>query len=148
MLDWIWGLKTVAMLDAWSFEHLLSGMALGSRVRKSNLAHFQRHYPEGVIKEATQRRMDYGGVLLLGVLWEVLEHYLEEGLTGEVIGYWFQGVEFWSNRLVADPLLLLMGYWVVRRYPRLILPARAFSLIWLLVHVFVFPHSMYLHYLF
>ena len=148
MLDWVWGLKTAAMLDAWSFEHLLSGMSIGSRVREENQRHFQRHYPSLKLTRRTELRLDYMGVLLIGYLWETLEHYLEEGLTGETIAYWFQGVELWSNRFLADPLLLLAGYWVVRTYPRLILPARVFSILWLLVHVFVFPHSMYLHYLF
>jgi len=148
MLDWVWGLKTVAMLDAWSFEHLLSGMSIGSRVRADNQRHFLRHYPTLKLTRSTELRLDLVGVLLLAYLWEAVEHYLEEGLAGSAVAFWFQGVEFWPNRLIADPLLLVGGYVVARSHPRLILPARVFSLLWLLVHVFVFPHSMYLHYLF
>jgi hypothetical protein len=33
---------------------------------------------------------------------------------------------------------------IAKRYPQIIWPARALSLCWLFVHIFVFPHSMYL----
>ena len=84
------------------------------------------------------------GVLCLGFAWETLEHYLETGLAGPAVQYWFQGVEFWPNRLIADPLMLVLGYVIAKRHPRLVLPARIASLTWLLVHIFVFPHSMVL----
>jgi hypothetical protein len=84
------------------------------------------------------------GVLFVAYIWETLEHYLETGLAGERVVYWFQGVEFWPNRLISDPLMLILGYMLAKRFPVIIWPARALSLIWLLVHVFIFPHSMYL----
>ena len=37
---------------------------------------------------------------------------------------------------------------IAKGNPNLITPARIVSLIWLLVHVFIFPHSMYLHEIF
>ncbi|MEC9259119.1 MAG: hypothetical protein VX541_11515 [Candidatus Poribacteria bacterium] len=77
--------------------------------------------------------------------WEAIEHYLETGLVGDVVSDWFQGVEFWANRLVADPLMMILGYYLAQRFPRLVNPARVCSIVWFFVHVFVFPHSMYLH---
>ena len=78
-------------------------------------------------------------------MWESIEHYLEAGLAGYTVEYWFQGVEFWPNRLLADPLMLIIGYMIAKRYPGFVNPARVLSLLWLFVHLFVFPHSMYLH---
>ena len=77
--------------------------------------------------------------------WEAIEHYLETGLVGNVVSNWFQGVDFWANRLVADPLMMILGYYLAQRFPRLVNPARGCSIVWFFVHVFVFPHSMYLH---
>lgn len=33
MLELIWGLKTHAILDVWTIEHLLSGISVGSAVK-------------------------------------------------------------------------------------------------------------------
>ena len=62
--------------------------------------------------------------------------------------YWFQGVEFWANRLISDPLLTVIGYYISKKYSFFVTPARIISLLWLLVHIFLFPHSMYLHEIF
>ena len=36
MLEIIWGLKTAAMMDVWTIEHLLSGVSVGHAVKKNN----------------------------------------------------------------------------------------------------------------
>jgi hypothetical protein len=148
MLEWIWGLKTVAIFDVWTFEHILSGVSVGHVVWKDNTRHFEKHYPTLTLSRSTRIRVDFLGLLFLAYLWETLEHYLEEGIAGATVAYWFQGVEFWPNRFVSDPLMLVLGYWIAGRYPHLIVPARIVSVVWLIVHIFVFPHSMYLHELF
>lgn len=38
----IWGLKTIAMFDVWTFEHILSGLSVGSAVRDHNKKHFHK----------------------------------------------------------------------------------------------------------
>ena len=88
------------------------------------------------------------GVLFLAYGWETIEHYLEVGTAGVWLENWFQGVEFWPNRIIADPLMLVLGYMIAKKYPQLVIPARVFSIAWLLTHLFIFPHSMYLHELF
>jgi hypothetical protein len=81
-----------------------------------------------------------------------VEHYLEAGilpgLIGERITYWFQGVEHWTNRLIADNIMILLGWFIYTKQNKLFWAARIFSTLWMLVHIFVFPHSMYLHTLF
>lgn len=144
MLEIIWGLKTVAMMDVWTIEHVLSGLSVGHAVRKNNHKVFKKKL--GIEHhDITTRHFDIVGVFFLAFLWETVEHYLEVGTAGDIIKFWFQGVEFWPNRIVFDPFMLILGYLIAKKYPRLVVPARFLSIIWLAVHIFVFPHSMYLH---
>ena len=124
----LWGLKTAAMFDVWSVEHVLSGISVGS-----------------VAARFGRRTTSLLAVLLAAYAWETFEHYLETGLAGSGVQWWFQGVEHWSNRLIADPMMLVLGYFVAMRYPQGVKPARLLSFVWILVHVVAFPHSMYLH---
>ena len=126
----------------WSIEHILSGVSIGTVVKK----HHERLFERLLGKNHGYHSWHFNvtGVLCLGFAWEVLEHYLETGIAGHAVEYWFQGVEFWPNRLVADPLMLVLGYIIAKRYPWFIFPARIASLLWLCIHVFLFPHSMYL----
>lgn len=140
----LWGLKTEAAVDVWTIEHLLSGMSIGSFVAVQNQTVF-RSQLELDSKHPIIRHFDLVAVLLLAFAWEAIEHYLETGLAGARVEHWFQGVEHWSNRLISDPLMLVIGYEIMRRWNQTVLPARILSAIWLLVHIFIFPHSMWLH---
>ena len=143
MFDIIWGVKTTAMMDVWTIEHVLSGISVGAFVIGQNtaiLAHELKFESSRIM-----RHFDVLGVLFLAYLWETFEHYLEIGLAGEWLEYWFQGVEFWPNRLIFDPLMLVIGYLIARACPGLVTPARFASLLWLFVHLVVFEHSMALH---
>jgi hypothetical protein len=137
----IWGVKTIAAFDAWSIEHFITGISIGAIVAAQ------------VSQEATELpkkffyRYHLYKILFIAFLWESIEHYLEEGLAGPQVEYWFQGVEFWANRLITDPLLVALGYFLILKYRKIALPGRVFSVIWLGLHIFVFPHSMYLHYI-
>ena len=42
MLEIIWGIKTQAILDVWTIEHLLSGVSVGSAIKKKNYKTFQK----------------------------------------------------------------------------------------------------------
>ena len=138
----LWGYKTQAFFDVWSFEHVLSGISVGHAVKKRNYKVFEKIF--GKDHTVHSWHMDLTGVLCVAYAWEAVEHYLETGLAGARVEYWFQGVEFWGNRLVADPLMLVMGYYLALRYPTLVWPARFASALWLFLHIFVFPNSMYL----
>jgi hypothetical protein len=132
------------MLDVWSIEHVLSGLSIGRTVKKAN-----HNLLCKLLKDLDHKyqslHLDIIGVLFLAYLWETIEIYLEMGLLGSHVEYWFFGVEFWANRIIFDPLALVLGYIIVKRYPQLLIPARILSAIWLFVHIFIFPHSMYLH---
>lgn len=133
----IWGWKTEALLDVWSFEHFISGITIGGLLlyflRNKNLSRWQF----------------VGMVLAVAYGWEFFEYQLEMGRSGiERVTYWFQGVEHWANRLGSDPFFVLMGALVARQYKPTHLPARVTSVAWMSVHVFIFPHCMYLHTLF
>lgn len=143
MMELLWGHKSSALFDVWSVEHILAGLSIGSLVIKgtARLA-WRNNFPEDF---ALRRRFDVVMVLMIAFLWETVEHYLELGLLGSLVTDWFAGVEYWGNRIITDPLMVLAGYVLVRNRPGLVWPARVLSALWLLVHVFVFPHSMYLH---
>lgn len=143
----IWGFKTVAALDIWTLEHFLSGVSIGMLVINLNSRLFFKHF-EIKREDIKTSHFDIIAVLLLAYIWEVFEHYLEVGLLGNAIEFWLQGVEFWANRLIFDPLVTVLGYYLVKSYPILVNPARVLSLLWLIIHIFVFPHSMYLHEIF
>ena len=143
----IWGLKTVSIFDVWTIEHFLSGISIGALAVRCNMKIFKNKLNLDS-RDIKTRYFDLIFVLLAAYSWETVEHYMETGLTGDVVAYWFQGVEFWANRILSDPLITVVGYYIARANPSLVTPARIVSLIWLLVHVFIFPHSMYLHEIF
>lgn len=147
-----WGYKTQAIFDVWSLEHFLTGVSVGTAVMLNN------HKSLGDLFSLAKEKMihthkhinwlkykyDLVFLLLIAYIWETLEHYLESGIAGERVAYWFQGVEFWPNRLLADPIMIVLGYLFAKKFPITVWPARFLSLLWLILHIFVFPHSMYL----
>lgn len=135
----IWGDKTLALFDVWSIEHLVSGIFWGALISSRTVDALKK------LPKPYRWRYHFYKVMFFAFLWEALEHYLEIGLLGNNVSHWFQGVEYWANRLVTDPLLMLLGYYIVQHYTKIALPARIFSAIWLFFHFVVFPHSMYLH---
>lgn len=162
MLDLLWGWKTTALFDVWSIDHFMSGVSLGSAVIATNHKQLKlfweskaKHLRKGeyakVKKFFTHKKshiahFDVVAVLCVAYIWETLEHYLEAGaIPWDRMIYWFQGVEFWANRLITDPLMVLLGYLVAKRFPRTVWPARVFIVLWLFVHIFVFDHCMVLH---
>lgn len=148
MIECLLGLKTVAIFDVWTIEHVLSGLSVGHAVKRNNHKHFKKHHPMVELTRNTRWRIDSIAVLFLAYMWETLEHYLEEGLAGPAVAIWLQGVEFWPNRFISDPLMLVFGYWLAIKCPQAVWPARGLSAVWLVAHVLVFPDSMYLHHMF
>ncbi len=134
----IFGAKTVALFDVWSIEHFIAGMSVFAVARLVA----RRILPQDT-------KMTFGAcgvyVLCLSYIWEVLEFYMEAGYTNiDVVTYWFQGIELWTNRIITDPLLVFLGSYVAFRFPIVIWFSRIFSVSWLGVHIFIFPHCMYL----
>src|SRR3989338_7830519 len=151
MLEYLWGYKTVAAFDVWTLDHFLNGLSIGTMAviyNRKNLGGIFAFVKDKLLSSGQISRLKFKYSLIIVImaayLWEAFEHYLEVGLAGNWLAYWLQGVEFWANRLVADPLMLVLGFLLVNKYPSLVWPARAFSFIWLVIHLFIFPHSMYL----
>jgi hypothetical protein len=138
----IWGLKTQSFFDVWSLEHILSGVSIAA----FSFGYTKKSFSELLDNEKV--KLAIWVTLCIVFFWETSEHYLEEGLFGETVAYWFQGVEHWSNRIISDNLMIMLGFYIFLKFPKTLYPIRFLSLIWLLVHIFVFPHSMYLHELF
>lgn len=139
----IFGPKTTSWLDVWSLEHFVSGMALSSICVLLADTVFMKGVKD--IPNVAETRVYIITILLVEYMWEVVEFYMEAGYTNvAAITYWFQGVEFWGNRVLADPLITLCGGIIALHRTKLVLPARIFSLTFLAVHVFVFPHCMHL----
>jgi hypothetical protein len=140
----IFGPKTTAWFDVWSFEHFVSGMAISTICVLLADKLFLRGLCE--IPRAVETRVYVVTILLVEYAWEVAEFYLEAGYSGvPAITHWFHGVEFWGNRVLSDPLVTLSGGLIALRHSAVVLPARVFSLGFLIIHLFVFPHCMHLH---
>jgi hypothetical protein len=141
----IWGFKTEAAFDFWSFEHFLNGV---STAAFADFA-FDKTLGRRGFSDEQKRIVSFLLVLILALFWESAEHYVEAGfLPGEIgakITWWFQGVEHWSNRLIADNLMVMLGWFVYIKKKNLAWAAKAFSAVWMFIHIFIFPHSMYLH---
>lgn len=130
----IWGDKTEALLDVWSVQHFMTGILLGIVIG-------------WLLKGPEDRKLIRVTlwVVLLAYLWEFLELNLENGNLGSSrVTYWFHGVEFLPNRLVMDPLLVTFGAIAGNKSKKLLKPAAIFTILWVLVSIFAFPHTMYL----
>ena len=135
----LFGLKTESWFDVWSVEHFISGILIGSLLALI--------WPKTRQPPIADNSVPFFlALLMISFMWESVEFYMETGYSGvEGITHWFQGVEFWGNRVITDPLMVLAGASCFHRSRKLVLPARIFSILWLVSHVFLFPHSMYLH---
>ena len=140
----IWGDKTVAMFDVWSLEHLVNGIAIAGMAEMI----IKKVFKKTEIEPIERKKISFILVLAAALLWECVEHYLEAGVLPGAIGarvtYWFQGVEHWSNRLIGDTLTVMLGWYIYNWKKYLALPAKIFTTLWMLVHLFIFPDSMYL----
>lgn len=140
----LWGLKTEAAFDVWSIEHLVMGVSVGW----FSMWIAARLIGDEKVSDSLRLKISFVVTLLVAFMWETLEHYLEVGLAGNAVQNWLQGVEHWSNRLIFDNLMVMSGWWIYQQKNKIVWFARVFSIVWLFVHIVIFPHSMYLHELF
>lgn len=133
------GHKTQALLDLWSFCHFFTGVAVGNFTSKIFV-----HSDTIATNKLKHFFLDFSPmtILILAYSWEFFEFALESGYAGQSISYWFQGQEHWLNRLISDPLIVLIGYMFGYRFQGFIWPARVILVAWLWLFVFIFPHSM------
>lgn len=136
-------------LDRWSLFHILLGIVIWYAVQHTNHAKitklhtyiadefidtvepYLKKLPKKVRKHIDLHSMtqplwhafDIHSVLMVAFFREALEMYLEQG---QIIPWFTQlipGQEHWVNRLILDPLMLIIGYRIARAFPRLFRPA-------------------------
>lgn len=133
MLDFF-GHKSISLIDVWTFVHFLTGC--GSVLALRPLARILVHVNHNPI----------AFLLLASLVWEIIEFYMELGLIGnEATVYWLDGPEHIANRLISDQVALVGGYLFCRNKPIVATIAKIGAVIWLATHIFILPHSMYLH---
>ena len=93
MLEIIWGLKTTAIMDVWTIEHVLSGLSVGHAVVNNNHKVFKKKF--GLERHhIITNHFDIIGVLFLAYFWETIEHYLEIGIAGGASNIGFKELNF------------------------------------------------------
>lgn len=127
-----------AIMDVWAPNHLITAFCIGLLISG------RRDQVLSILPPKYFYRYHLYKILFYTFLWECFEHYLEEGMLGTAIQDWFQGIEYWGNRLITDPILVILAYVLVQRYSVLVIPARFIGCTWLFVHIIVFPHSLFL----
>ena len=137
------GYKTVSWFDVWSIQHLLFAITLTSYTT-FNICNGS--WPRRI--SLPKRFQILTSSFVLAYLWETIEYGLETGLGSETILFWFQGHEYWVNRFIIDPIILVSGgYFLFFAFRSIIVVrySRLFTYVWLTFHTLVFPHCMYLH---
>ena len=109
----LFGEKSTSFFDIWSIIHFLSGFAIGSFLLDT---FFPQHNPKKITIYFREKSFSFNlwldilFVLGLAFLWERFEYLAENGYWGASLQTWLNGVEFLGNRLIADPLLVFLGY--------------------------------------
>ena len=131
----IFGDKTVALLDLWNIEHFLTGcnsiILIDFLVRK-------------ISPENKDFKLRIIFLFALEVYWEVIEYYLEDGISYDAVTYWFQGVEYVGNRLISDPIVTCCGLIFIKKFPNFRWLSAILSIIWLYLNLIVFDNCMQL----
>ncbi|MBU0760121.1 MAG: hypothetical protein KJ600_01195 [Nanoarchaeota archaeon] len=130
----LWGIKDISLFDIWTFIHLLSGIAIGAALLWLTKTDNKKIQTKKIIIST----------LLIAFLWEILEYSFEIGIFGSTISNWFYAVEFLPNRLIIDPLTVLFGGIIAIKKPKLGIPSAVLAMIFLLIHIFIFPNVVYL----
>lgn len=132
----LWGEKTVSWFDVWSIEDFIAGISIGGLWLRAGRCRGAGRAP---------RKSAYLlGILATALLWELVEYCIEAGYVWDRATYWMQGIEFIGNRFITDPLLVIAGSLVAWRRSGQAMFASMFSTVWVSLHVFAFPHCMYL----
>jgi class 3 adenylate cyclase len=127
------GDRTVALLDLWSIQHFCAGVLVGALLCRG-------------APQCNDMRFVLA-ILALALAWEAMELAMEAGWLGPAVSAWKDGFEHWGNRFIGDPLMVLGGALVARRFRRSWKVALAPASIWLVANVAA-PSSMSIQRLF
>ena len=81
-------------------------------------------------------RFDLHSVLMVAFFREILEMYMERGEIFPYFPLLIPGQEHWVNRLILDPIMLVIWYRIARAFPNMFWPAMtwcAFLFAWLVL---------------
>lgn len=149
-------------LDRWSLFHILLGVVVGFGVQNTNYKKvldlhklmanefiatmsphikklpkkIRKHINLRVMTQPLRHRFDIHSVLMVAFFREALEMYLEQWLIIPGFVQLIPGQEHWINRLILDPIMLVLGYRIARAFPKLFRPAVtgcAFLFAWLVL---------------
>jgi hypothetical protein len=119
----------------WSFQHLASGIIIGSLMTRTG------------IKQKLGAAKFFVIVFLLALSWEEVELSMEIGFWGQAIACWKKGYEHWGNRFFGDIPLVVVGSVLATKFQNLWKIVVIPSLLWLTVNV-ISPHSMHVQQVF
>ena len=132
----LFGDKAIALLDLWSIEHFCAGCNSALAVTALIKKYFQN------LDRKSRLAFQVMFLLLFEFFWEIIEHYLEAGVSYQSVTDWFAGVEYIWNRALMDPIVTLLGLVFITRFPQAKIFSIIFSFAWLYVNIFVFSDSM------
>jgi len=136
-------------LDRWSLFHVLIGIVVWYGVQHTNYKKIKqlqnqmkkdfrksmspyleklpkkvrKHINLNVMTEPLRYRFDIHSVLMVAFFWEILEMYFERWEIFPYFQVLIPGVEHRVNRLILDPIMLVVGYRIARAFPKLFWPA-------------------------
>jgi hypothetical protein len=100
----IFGERQTAMFDLWSCQHFIFGIIIGSFLLWQASQIINTWYKLVLV------------MFLVALCWESTELALEYGLFGQAFSEWKLGFEHWGNRFVADPIMVVSGSLVAKKY--------------------------------
>lgn len=127
----LFGERSNAIFDLWSLQHCMSGVILGALIT--------------TIKPSLKKRriVFFAYILTVAYLWELLELTMELGWFGHSIASWKGGFEHWGNRLMGDPVMVLIGGFISLKLTKVWRWISIPAILWAIVNVAA-PHSMYI----
>jgi len=124
-----YGTREVAMFDFWTVEHLFFGVMLAVALTR--------------IKSSLSVKKNLVAVFAIAYSWEIVEYTMEMGYFGQTISNWKNGMEHWSNRLIGDPGVALLGAYLQNKWSKIWRWVVVPWLIWGIVN-YLSPNSMYI----
>lgn len=125
-LPLLFGDRSEAIFDLWTFQHLFSGIIIGSMLKYVGK---NDHWEFLLI------------ALILALTWEATELAMELGVFGQAVAHWKNGFEHWGNRFIGDPMSVVLGALMARRFSSVWKVILVPLLVWLAINVYM-PNAM------
>jgi len=108
------GYRNYAVFDLWSIHHGFAGVVIGK-----------------IVLQKFEKPLTFVcAVLIVALSWEGLELLMEYGNMGTAISAWKGGYEHWGNRLIGDPLMVMVGGLIARKNHQIWKYALIYCIVW------------------